>query len=488
MFKRGISVLIGFFIFGISLIFSGCSKTGEALGIDIPEDNIIDETINESIWYPIRDQLCDLNFRVSGCDDNETNATNSTSSDTNSTCPDGQTFDTTTNKCVDVQCGDGFALKDGKCVVVAESGKFRDIRSKWFDILTEKQQKLVREDKNNLEPENSKLPVLTLLDEVPNGLLKMLADTRVVLPYYVASENTKDVLAVTQSSDNNVVIPRIIDSSNGNFKVIDTNSILFLELEAVGKVGDNASVSLKAQEEDATKYDQEDINVTIVENNHTYNPVSLFFTYDTIIIEEGDSRNIYFGISYTVDSKVKVLVRSDVEKIMSQLDQNKTLDLRSYEDNNILRANIVPNDNGVPFYFRLHAKGKAGDTMELFLVAIDEKGNYDYEKFNVLIVEKGKGEYQDVIIRDQNKSNYTPLEGDDYDKLTDLQKSLVDDDNNNVEPSSTDRPVITIFNPSPLKIAKGTSITTAKYEYPKEPLSMSKIETRTKYIQQSMMI
>jgi len=447
------------------IINSGCTKIGKMVGVDIPDDNIIDENINKSIWYPIRDQMCSWNFRISGCEDENTSSTTSSTENNQSICPVGQKYNEVTAKCEDEQtlCPDGLILENGKCISSNNGNGYKDIQSKWYDILTEEQQNLIQKDKNNISPDNKNLPILTLLDEVPNGAIKMLQNTKVVLPYYVLHEKVPNVLAITRSSDENVTYPRIIDSSSGSFKVIDTNSILFLELDARGKVGESASVSLKVQEEDANKYDLEELNVSIVDDNYTYNPVSLFFTYNTIIIEEGDSRNIYFGISYTIDSDVKVLVRSEIEKILSQLDNNTTLDLTSYgEDNSILSANIVPNKNGVPFYFKLDAKGKAGDSMELFLVAIDNKGNYDYKKFNVLIVGKGKGDYKDVVIKDSNNSNYTPLQGNDFDKLTDAQKVLVNNDNNNYEPTSITRPVITVFN-NPLKIHKGESVITTFY-------------------------
>ena len=455
----GVSIKIFqiFFIVVIGFFLNSCSKTGEMLGIDIPEDNVVDNAINDSIYYPFRDQMCDWGFRVSGCEDNETNI----SSTNESYIPENNPEENLT-------CQDGYKLVGGLCVKTSteDANKLKDVESKWYDILTVDQKKMVREDQNNINPKDDTLTVLTLLDPYDGEYFKMLKNTKVVLPYYIYNKKDQSELAFVTSSDEKVINPNIIDSSNGVFKVVDSNSILFLELEARGEANQTASISLKVQEEDATRYDKEKVDVLIIDKNetYTYNPVSLFFTYNTIIIEEYDSRNIYFGISYTIDSNVTVLVRSDIEKFLA--DKNKTLDLQnlSAENNNVVSA-IVSNDNGVPFYFRLDAKGKAGDTMELFLVAIDSHGNYDFKKFTVLIVEKGQGGYTSSIGEAEGTIAETPtMIGDDWNKLSAAQQALVNEDLNNYDKTSDNKPVITIFNPSNLiKIVKGTTLTTSFY-------------------------
>jgi hypothetical protein len=441
----------------ISFFTSGCSKVGEAVGINIPEDNIIDENINKSIYYPFRDQMCEWGFRDSGCEEilTDTNSTDTSPDNTNN----GSDTNTSTT------CDNGAYLVDGECIENDDS--ITDIMSKWYDILTPDQQEIVKNDKNNIFDDTS-YTVLTLLDQIENGILKMLQGTKVVLPYFISNENVDNQLAITTSTDKTNVLSKIVDSSTGAYKVVDSDSILFLELTALGEVGDNEEISLKIQEEDATRYDKEDFNVTIVENNHTYNPVNLYFTYNTIIIEEDDSRKIYFGISYTIDSNVTVVVRSDIEKILS--DDNTTLDLSNINEDNRILSTYVENDDQVPFYFRLTAKGKAGDTMELYLVAKDSKGNYDFKKFNVLIVEVGQGDYENNL--DENTSdttsNYESLTGDDFELLSSAQQSLVNNDNNNYDVGSTTKPIITVFNPSEssdgiLKIPQGSSINTSFY-------------------------
>ena len=455
----GVSIKIFqiFFIVVIGFFLNSCSKTGEMLGIDIPEDNVVDNAINDSIYYPFRDQMCDWGFRVSGCEDNETNI----SSTNESYIPENNPEENLT-------CQDGYKLVGGLCVKTSteDVNKLKDVESKWYDILTVDQKKMVREDQNNINPKDDTLTVLTLLDPYDGEYFKMLKNTKVVLPYYIYNKKDQSELAFVTSSDEKVINPNIIDSSNGVFKVVDSNSILFLELEARGEANQTASISLKVQEEDATRYDKEKVDVLIIDKNetYTYNPVSLFFTYNTIIIEEYDSRNIYFGISYTIDSNVTVLVRSDVEKFLA--DKNKTLDLQnlSAENNNVVSA-IVSNDNGVPFYFRLDAKGKAGDTMELFLVAIDSHGNYDFKKFTVLIVGKGQGGYTSSVGETGGTGTETPtIIGDDWNKLSATQQALVNEDLNNYDKTSDNKPVITIFNPSNLiKIVKGTTLTTSFY-------------------------
>jgi len=435
------------------------------LGIDIPEDNVVDNAINDSIYYPFRDQMCDWGFRTSGCEDNETN-----SSTTNENyIPDNNDNNSEEN----LTCQDGYKLIGGLCVKTSteDTNKLKDVESKWYDILTVDQQKMVREDQNNIHPKDDALTVLTLLDSYDGEYFEMLQNTKVVLPYYIYNKKDQSELAFVTSSDDKVVSPNIIDSSNGIFKVVDSNSILFLELQAKGEVNQTASVSLKVQEEDATRYDKEKVDILIVDKNesYTYNPVSLFFTYNTIIIEEYDSRDIYFGISYTIDSNVTVLVRSDIEKFLA--DKNKTLDLQNLnaENNNVVSA-IVSNDNGVPFHFRLDAKGKAGDTMELFLVAIDSLGNYDFKKFTVLIVSKGQGGYTSSTNATGNSnsnsddSKTSSLSGDDWKKLSATQQALVNEDLNNYDKTSDNKPIITIFNPTKIiKIVKGSTLTTSFY-------------------------
>jgi len=440
-----------------ALFLTSCSKTGEIFGIDIPKDNVVDNAVNDAIYYPVQEQMCSWGFRSSGCEE-ETTTITSSSSETNKTTPIEE---------INTTCQTGFTLVSNICVPTSNqnSNKLKDITSKWYDILTEAQQLSIQKDKNNLDPNNKDLTILTLLDIVPKDGLKMLKDTKVSLPYYIFNKKVDTQLAYVESSDKSIVSPHIIDSSNGAFKVIDSNSILFLELEAKGEVNQSASVSLKVQQEDATKFDKESLKVSIVENNqtYTYNPVSLFFTYNTIIIEENDSRNIYFGISYTIDSNVTVVVRSDLEQILA--DQNKTLDLQNIGENNNIISAFVSNENGVPFNFRLDAKGKAGDTMELFLVAIDNHGKYDYKKFNVLIVAKGKGDYTDTnsTTTPDNSKNPT-ISGDNFETLNETQKALVNSDHNNYDTGSSDKPIITIFNPEKdIKLHKGESLTTSFY-------------------------
>ena len=441
----------------IIILHSGCSKTGEIFGIDIPRDNEIDNVINDSIYYPFQDQMCEWGFRSSGCEDDtvivtpviETEKNTTTSSDQNKT----------------TVCREDEILVGQICFPKSNnSNKLKDVQSKWFDILTENQQTSIQIDKNNRLPQNKDLTILTLLDLVPADGLKIVKNTKVSLPYYIFNEKTDIQLAYVSSSNQSVISPHIIDSSNGAFKVIDSNSILFLELEAKGKVGESASVSLKVQEEDATKFDKESLEVSIVDGNGTYNPVSLFFTYNTIIIEEDDSRNIYFGISYTIDSNVTVVVRSDLEKILSS-DANTTLDLQNTNEANGVINATVENGNGVPFHFSLEAKGKAGDTMDLFLVARDNKGKYDFKKFTVLIVAKGTADYQDSNTTTSPNTPTSPtLTGDDFEKLSSTQQALVNDDVNNYDTGSTDRPIISIFNPeTTIKLHKGESLTTSFY-------------------------
>jgi hypothetical protein len=317
-------------------------------------------------------------------------------------------------------------------------------------------------------------------------VLKILQNTKVVLPFYVKNDEVDTQLAITTSSNKTKVSSKIVDSSTGAFKIVDSNSILFLELTAKGAVGDNEEITLKIQEEDATRYDKEDFNVTIVDSNYTYNRVNLYFTYNTIIIEEGDSRNIYFGISYTIDSNVTVVVRSDIEKILS--DDNTTLDLPNISENNNILSTYVENDEQVPFYFKLTAKGKAGDTMELYLVAKDSRGNYDFKKFNVLIVGVGEGAYEKDDNTTNSDTNYTALVGDDFDLLSEAQQALVSNDNNNYELTSITRPIITIFNPSEpantIKIPKGKSITTTFYvkDFDKDEIYTAIYDDLTKVI------
>jgi len=268
----------------------------------------------------------------------------------------------------------------------------KDITSQYFDILTYSQQQSIQKDKNNIYPNNKDLTVLTLLDINPENGLKILKNTKVALPYYISNDRVDVQLAYVDSSNKNIISPNIVDSTNGAFKVIDSNSILFLELEAKGELNQSASINLTVQTEDATKFDKEDLRVTIVDDNETYNSMSLFFTYNTIIIEEDDSRDIYFGISYTIDSNITVSIRSDLEMILA--DQNQFFNLQNV-NNNII-STFISNENGVPFHFRLDAKGKAGDSIGLFLMAVDSQGMYDYKMFNVLIVAKGKGSYKSV--------------------------------------------------------------------------------------------
>lgn len=438
----------------VTLLSSGCSKIGETFGIDIPDDNVIDDSLNEALYYPVRDQMCDWGFRSSGCKEEVFE------SETNSSTENNESED---NEPTNEECDVGYILENNVCIPLIQGEKLKDVESKWYDILTEVQQTSIRKDKNNIFPDSTDLTILTLLDFVPEDGLKMLQNTKVVLPYYVFNEAVDVQLAYVKSSDVDTISPNIIDSSNGAFKVIDSNSILFLELESKGEVGNSSSISLKVQQEDATKYDIEDLNVTIVDANESYNPVSLFFTYNTIIIEENDSRDIYFGISYTIDSNVTVVVRSDLEKILSS-DENTTLDLQNMSEDNSVVSAFVSNTNGVPFYFKLEAKGKAGDTMELFLVAKDSKGKYDFKKFKVQIVGIGEADYPDVPNKDDSDSPRVGLTGNDFNKLSATQQALVTGDNNNYEPASTERPVITIFNPeTTLKMPKGSSLTTSFY-------------------------
>ena len=426
----------------VTVFYSGCSKIGEIVGIDIPKDNEIDNAINKSVYYPFQEQMCDWGFRSSGCEEE-----NLTISDLNTTPIDENR-----------SCETGYILVDNECIFPGTGGDelLKDVESKWFDILTKDQQKLIQTDSNNIFT-NKNFTILTLLDNIPKDGLKMLQNTKVVLPYYIFNEETDIQLAYVSSSDKEIITPNIIDSSNGAFKVIDSNSIIFLELEAKGQVGESASVSLKVQEEDATKFDKEELNISIVDGNETYNPVSLFFTYNTIFIEENLSKNIYFGISYTIDSNVTVVVRSDLEMILS--DDNKTLDLQNLSESNSIVSAFVSNDDGVPFSFRLEAKGVAGDTMELFLVAVDSKGAYDFKKFNIIIVGKGVIEPDPDPTLNPNTSIPT-LTGDDFNLLTATQQVLVNNDANRFDPSSIEKPIITIFNPETvIRIPKGGSIT-----------------------------
>ena len=442
----------------VALFLTSCSKTGEIFGIDIPKDNVVDNAVNDAIYYPFQEQMCSWGFRSSGCEE-ETTTTTSSSPEINKTIPVQETNKT---------CQTGFKLVGDTCVPVSNQNgdKLKDITSKWYDILTEEQQLSIQKDKNNLYPNKKDLTILTLLDMIPENGLQMFKNTKVSLPYYIFNEKVDTQLAYVESANPNIISPHIIDSSNGAFKVINSNSILFLELEAKGEVNQSTSISLKIQQEDATKFDTESLEVSIVERNesHTYNPVSLFFTYNTIIIEEDDSRNIYFGISYTIDSNVTVVVRSNIEKILA--DKNQTLDLQNIGENNNMINASVSNANGVPFHFRLDAKGKAGDTIELFLVAIDSRGKYDYKKFNVLIVAKGKGDYTDTnstTTTPDNSKNPT-ISGDDFETLNETQKALVNSDHNNYDTGSSDKPIITIFNPETvIKLHKGESLTTSFY-------------------------
>ncbi len=445
------------FIISLLALFSGCSKLGDSLGIDIPEDNIIDKQINKTIYYPIRDQICSWGFRTSGCIEENTTTNvidNNDSNDTNNS----------------ITCPSGYTLTDGTCVDSSGS-KLKDVVSKWFDILTTKQQQLVKEDKNNINSNNKDLTAITLIGNLTNDKLLMKKNTKVVLPYYIYNTKVESQIAITGSSNISKVKPVLIDSPNGTFKIVDSNSIVFLELSALGAVGDSASINLKVQEMDASKYDEEDLNVSIVDDNltYTYNPVSLFFTYKTIIIEEDDSRNISFGISYTIDSNVTVAVRSDIEKIMSGTDT--TLDLTTSLNNDIVGTFIINDKGVVPFSFRLDAKGKAGDTMKLYLVARDSKGNFDFQEFNVLIVKKGQGDYPDSNSTTDNQtnnntdSNTSSITGNDYELLSNAKKLLVTEDDNNHEPTSSTKPVITFFdsNKQPIKIPKGKTISTSFY-------------------------
>ncbi len=442
------------FIISLLALFSGCSKLGDSLGIDIPEDNIIDEQINKTIYYPIRDQICSWGFRTSGCIEENTTTNvidKNNSNDTNNS----------------ITCPSGYTLTDGTCVDSSGS-KLKDVVSKWFDILTIKQQQVVKEDKNNINSNNKDLTAITLIDNLTNGKLLMKKNTKIVLPYYIYNTKVESQIAITGSSNISKVKPVLIDSPNGTFKIVDSNSIVFLELSALGAVGDSASINLKVQEMDASKYDEEDLNVSIVDDNstYTYNPVSLFFTYKTIIIEEDDSRNIYFGISYTIDSNVTVAVRSEIEKITSGT--GTTLDLTTSVNNNIVQA-FISNENGVPFYFRIDAKGKAGDTMKLYLVARDSQGTFDFQEFNVLIVEKGQGNYtSDTNGTDNNGSDSNTsqiLIGNDFETLSDADKLLVIADNNRHDPTSSTKPIITFFesNKQPIQIPKGKTISTSFY-------------------------
>ncbi len=437
------------FVVSLLTLFSGCSKLGDSLGIDIPEDNIIDEKINEAIYYPIRDQMCEWGFRNSGCvEENTTSKPNVDGNVSNET-------NTTT-------CPSGYTLTDGTCVDSSGS-KLKDVLSKWFDILTTEQQALVQKDKNNINQNNKDLTAITLLDNLTNGKLLMKKNTKVVLPYYIYNTKVESQIAITKSSDSSIVKSNLIDSSDGTFKIVDSNSIVFLELSALGNVDQNASINLKVQETDGLKYDEETLNVSIVDDNWTYNPVSLFFTYKTIMIEEGDSRNIYFGISYTIDSNVTVAVRSDIDKIMSGT--GTTLDLTTSVNNNIV-STYISNEAGVPSYFKLDAKGEAGDTMELYLVARDSQGNFDFQKFNVLIVAKGQGSY----VSDGNTSTGTDsntstiLIGNDWDLLSATKQTAVNNDKNNINSTDTSKPVITIFDkPTTLKIPQGKTVSTSFY-------------------------
>jgi len=72
--------------------------------------------------------------------------------------------------------------------------------------------------------------------------------------------------------------------------------------------------------------------------------------------------------------------------------------------------------------------------MELFLVAIDSHGNYDFKKFTVLIVAKGQGGYTSSTNDVSNNEKESPaMTGDDWNKLSTTQQALVNGDLNNYD-------------------------------------------------------
>jgi len=172
------------------------------LGIDIPEDNVVDDAINDSIYYPFRDQMCDWGFRVSGCEDNETNIT----SVNESYIPDNN------NQEENLTCQEGYKLIGGLCVKTSteDTNKLKDVESKWYDILTVNQKKMVREDKNNINAQDDTLTVLTLLDPYDGEYFKMLKNTKVVLPYYIYNKKDQSELAFVTSSNDKIVTPNIM--------------------------------------------------------------------------------------------------------------------------------------------------------------------------------------------------------------------------------------------------------------------------------------
>ncbi|EJF07415.1 hypothetical protein ThvES_00004980 [Thiovulum sp. ES] len=414
----------------LALFFSSCSKVGETAGVEIPEDNAIDEFLNETFYYPYRDFMCENNFRETDCPVEETNTTTTDEVVDENTNEE----DTITNDTV-----------DNETPTEEETEKLRDIVSSWFDELSTDQQLIVQKDKNKIYDED-KSPVLTPVNETTKNEINIQKDTTVVLPYYIFDDNLENLLVNADSSNRNVIRPLFLDA--GPFRIIDSNSIAFLELTAYGEINQTAKITVEAQEEDTTNFDRSELLAKIVDQNDTtYSPVGVYFTYDTIYIEEGDRRRVYFGISYTIDSNVTVVVRSDWRRIFDE--GGKVLDLTEFNETNGVVNPIISNDSGVPSSFILDALGQKGEEIELFLVAVDGKGEYDYAKFIVKIVGVGEAEYDDNLIDGEDTtSSSTRLTGNDYDKLTDEQQQLVNQDLNNIISTATDRPIITIFKPS----------------------------------------
>ncbi len=433
----GISkVFISITLFVLTLFINSCSKAGEVVGVDIPDDNVIDEAINDAVYYPLRDIMCDMNFRTSQCEDNETNTT-----------------------VVEEPVVEEPTDEEEPEPTEEPTNKLKDSVSNWLEELSIIQQDMVRNDKNNLKP-NEDIVVMTLLDVIPDNNLSILQDTKVVLPYYLFDNGSDEVIISAESSSRENISTFFIDGE-GPFKVINSNSIAFLELTAIGEVGGTSDIDLRVQREDSTIYDEESLTATIVDSNETYNPVSLFFTYNTIYIEEDDARRIYFGISYTIDSNVTVVVKSNIDRFFGG---EKTIDLTEVNETNGIVTPIISNQNGVPSSFILSAEGQKGDVIDLYLVAVDGRGNYDFAKFTVQIVGKGEAAYIDTEPEVDTSGTADRLTGNDFEQLTTEQKTLVNLDENNIDGATEGKPVITIFNSeNPLKVKKDSYINTSFY-------------------------